>query len=88
MDNLGSKHSPLIKLGQFMSYSKRNNFIKKLYKNCSLKTSSRPFCACKELSTTILENEILKQATYIRYVTAKLSKLVQINMLASSDSFS
>ena len=27
-------------------------FIKKLYKNCNLKTSPRPFCVCKELSTT------------------------------------
>ena len=35
-----------------MSYSKRNNFIKKIYKNCGLKTSSRSFCVCKELSTT------------------------------------
>ena len=49
---LGSKDSLLMKFDQFMSYSKRNNFIKKFYKNCSLKTSSRPFCVCKELSTT------------------------------------
>ena len=35
-----------------MSYSKRNNFIKKFYKNWSLETSSRPFCVCKELSTS------------------------------------
>ena len=31
---------------------KRKTFVKKFYKNCSLKTSSRPFCVCKELSTT------------------------------------
>ena len=31
---------------------KRKTFIKKLYKNCGLKTSSRPFCVCKEVSTT------------------------------------
>ena len=29
----GSKHSLLMKFGQFMSCSKRNNFIKKFYKN-------------------------------------------------------
>ena len=35
------------------------------------------------------ENEMkfLKQATYIRYVLAKLSKYVQISTLTSSDSF-
>ena len=31
--------------------------------------------------------KLLKQSTYIRYVGAKLSKLVQISMLASLDSF-
>ena len=52
LNNLGSKHNLLMKFGQFMSYSKRNNFIKIFYKNCGLKTSSRSFCVCKELSTT------------------------------------
>ena len=47
-----SKHSLLMKFGQLRSYSKRNNLIKKFYKNSSLKTSSRPFCICKELSIT------------------------------------
>ena len=32
-----------MKLGQFMSYYKRKNFIKTFYKNCDLKTSSRAF---------------------------------------------
>ena len=40
-----------MKFGQFMSHYKRKNFIKKFCKNCSLKTSSKPFCVCKELST-------------------------------------
>ena len=31
---------------------KRKIFIKKFYRNCGLKTSSTPFCVCKELSTT------------------------------------
>ena len=51
MPNLGSKHSLLMKFTQFSSYYKRKNFIKKLCKNCDLKTSSRLFWVCKELST-------------------------------------
>ena len=47
-----SKHSMLVKSGQFMSYNKRKQFIKKFYKNYDLKTSPRPFCVCKELGTT------------------------------------
>ena len=54
LNNLGSEHSLLMKFGQFMLYFKRNNFIKNFYKNCGLKTSSRPFCGCKELSKTSL----------------------------------
>ena len=50
--------------GQFMSYYRSKNFIKKFYKNCGLKTSSRPFCVCKELSTLLLENEIFA-ASYL-----------------------
>ena len=30
LNNLGSKHSLLMKFGQFISYSKRNNFIKEV----------------------------------------------------------
>ena len=45
-------YSLLMKFGQYMSYYKRKNFIKNFYKNCDLKTSSRPFYVCKELSTT------------------------------------
>ena len=41
-----------MKFGQFMPYSKRNNFFKKLDKNCDVKTSFRSFCVCEELSTT------------------------------------
>ena len=40
-----------MKFGQFMSHYKIKNFIKKFCKNCGLKTSSRPFCVYKELST-------------------------------------
>ena len=50
--DLGSKHSLLMKFGQFISHYKRKNFIKKFYKNCDMKTSSRPFWIFKKLSTT------------------------------------
>ena len=43
-----------MKFGQFMSYYKRKKFIKKFYKNCDPKTSSRPFCVCKELTKTTI----------------------------------
>ena len=44
--------SLLMKFGQFISYYKRKANIKKFYKICDLNTSSRPFCVCKQLSTT------------------------------------
>ena len=37
-----------MKFNQCMSPDKKNNLIKKFYKNCDLKTSSRPFCAGKK----------------------------------------
>ena len=53
--------------GQFMSYQKRNVFSKKFQNNCDLKTSSGPFCICKEVSTNlIMENNIFK-ATCLKY---------------------
>ena len=51
LNNLGSKHSLLMKFGQLMSYCKSEKIIKNVCKNCDLKTSSRPFCVCKKLST-------------------------------------
>ena len=42
-NNLGSKHSLVMKFGQFMYYYKINFVIKKLYEKCGLETSSRPF---------------------------------------------
>ena len=88
LNNLRGKLGLLMKLGQFMPYSKGNNFIKKLYKNCGLKISLRLFCVFKKLSNNLSwKMKFLKKSTYIRYVIAKLSKLVQISMLASSYSF-
>ena len=43
LNNLGSKHSVVMKFGQFIQCYKRKFFIKKLYKKCGLETSSRPF---------------------------------------------
>ena len=60
---------------------KKHDLMKKFYKNCDLKTSSRPFCVCKELTASSIGRiELLKQATYIRHVIEKLSKFVQISM--------
>ena len=44
-----------MKFGQFMSYYKRKNFVKKFNKNCDLKASSRPFRVWKELRTASIE---------------------------------
>ena len=52
LNNLGNKHSLLMKFGQFVSYYKRQKIIKKFQENFDLETSSRPFCVYKELSTT------------------------------------
>ena len=91
--NLESKHSQLMKFGQFMSYYliiifiKRNIFIKKFNKKCGMKTSSRPFCFQRIEHKLHLEMKFSKESTYIGYVITKLSKLVKISMLTSSDSF-
>ena len=56
-----------MKFDQFMSYYKGKNFIQTFYKNCDLKTRSRPFGVCK--AQPLLENNIYnKQATYMTYV--------------------
>ena len=81
---MGSKHTLFMKFGQFMSYYKRKYLIKKFNKNCDLKTSSRHFCIKRNLYWNV---KLLKKATYIRYVLAKLSKFVQISTQTSSDSF-
>ena len=54
LNNLRGNLSLFMKSGQFMSYSKGNKFIKKFYKNCGLKTSSRLLSVFKKLSTTSL----------------------------------
>ena len=52
LNNLGNKHSLVMKFGQFTRDYKRNIFMKKTYKKCGLETSSTPFGVCKELSET------------------------------------
>ena len=60
----------LMKFDQFMPIYKRKYFIKKLHKNCDLKTCSRPFCVCKNWPQPLLKNWT---------VLGKLSKFVQIS---------
>ena len=68
--------------GLLISYYKRS------YKNWDLKTSSRPLFYLKSSKHNLYwKMKFLKQATYIRYVIAKLLKFIQIKMQASSDSF-
>ena len=71
-----------------MSYHKRKNFVK----SGDMKSISRTFfvfCIPKELGTISIgkASYLLKQATYIRYVLAELSKFVQISTETFSDSF-
>ena len=53
INNLGSKQSLLMKFGRFIPYYIRKKNIKKFYKNCNLKTSSRSFCSSQELKETV-----------------------------------
>ena len=53
-----------MKFGQFMSHLNRKNFIQKLNKNSNPKIKHNLYWKIK----------FLKQATYSRYVFAKLSK--------------
>ena len=88
--NLGSKHSLLMKCGQYMSYYERKSFIKKFHKNCNLlKTSFKQVLLCLQRikHNFYWKMKFLKQATYIRYVITNLSKFVQISKVTSTESF-
>ena len=50
LSNLGSKHSLVMKFGQFVQYYKIIFLIKKFDEKCGLETSSRPFLIFKESS--------------------------------------
>ena len=71
-----------MKSGQFMSYYKRKKLYQKFYKNCSLKTSSRSFCVCKEWSITFIGKWSFWSKLLIldTYVIANLWKFVQISI--------
>ena len=42
LNNLGSKHSPVMKFGQFINITKENFFIEKFYEKSGLKNGSKP----------------------------------------------
>ena len=61
-----------MKFGQFISYYKTKNFIKKFCKNCYLKTSAKPFCVCKELiAELLLENEIFEASYFFQICNSR-----------------
>ena len=64
-----------MKFGQFVPYYKRKNFIEKFYKNCDLKTSSRPFCIPKELRQALLENDIFETSCLYWICISKAIKM-------------
>ena len=72
------------KFGQFISYYKQKNFIKKFKKNCNLETSSQ----AQRIKHNLYWNmKFLKWAIDIRHVLAKLLKFVQISTLTPQDCF-
>lgn len=50
-------------------------------------TSSMLFCVYKKLSAASVRKKLLKQADYIKYLIARLTKYIKLNMQISSDSF-
>ena len=65
----------LMKFDQFMPIYKRKYFIKKLHKNCDLKTCSRPFCVCKNWPQPLLKNWTF-EASYLHWIC--LRKTIKI----------
>ena len=67
----------------------QKKFYQKFFKNNDLKTCSRPFCVCKELSTTSVRKwHFWNKLLILHYVIANLSKLVQISMQTFSNNLS
>ena len=52
LNKLGSKLLSVNEIWPTYVISQMKEIIKVVYKNCNLKTSSRPFCVCKVLSKT------------------------------------
>ena len=67
ISNTFNTYSLLMKFEQFMSYYRRKLFLKRHTKTGTWKLVPDPL-----VPGPLLENKFLKQATYIRYVTAKL----------------
>ena len=87
LNNFWIKDSLLMKFGQFISYKKGGKNIKKLHKNCDLKTSSTFLLCLQGIKHNLYwKMNFFKWGTYIRYVITKLSKFIQISMQASWDS--
>ena len=61
LNSMESKCSLLMKIDQFMSYYKRKNFVKKVYK---IPQVPGPFVFTKNLAQPLLENEIF-EASYL-----------------------
>ena len=76
-----------MKFGQFVSYLKEKILSKSSIKLRPANSFQTPFVLSKNLAKPLLENQILEQANYVRYVIAKLSKFIQVSMQVSSDSF-
>ena len=66
-----------MKFGQFLSYDKRQNFSEKFYKTATWKLVLDLFVFGKNKQNFCWKIKFLKQASYIRYVIAKLSESVQ-----------
>ena len=65
LNNLESKHSLVMKFGQFMQHDKRKTFIKKFCEKYSLETSSRPFLILKEYS---LKSNLRRSACWFEQI--------------------
>ena len=58
-----------------MSYSKRNNFIKKFYKNCSKKLVPGPFLLGQNQAQPLFENEIFEGIYLYQVYNSKAIKI-------------
>ena len=85
-NNLGSKHSLLLKFGQFVILQEKK-FHQKFLQKLRPENQFHALLRLQRIKNNFYWTmKFLKQATFIRYVIAKLSKFVQISTLTSSDS--
>ena len=76
-----------MKFDEFMSYYKRKNLIEKFHKNWLVNQFQALLCLQKIKHNFYWKMKFVRQATYNRYVIAKLSKFVQISKQTFSDCF-